>query len=507
MKFKAQIFWFLLLFGCLTVGARADDRALVVGIENYLNTPKCDGTFRNPGCVSPTYGGQADAEEMAKFIQKRFGFPAKNIKILTENAATAQNIRQSFRDWIIAKTNPGDRVFFFYSGHGFRLPDNDDDETVDHQDEALAPFDVQTAPVLDNYIRDDEINEWIGAIPDRQVVFLFDSCHSGTISRTVGSKATKFSKYLVTEPNSRNIGDVFSPIPKTRDLGIVKDSYLRTVSNTVVVISAAGAYQEAVWLDAANNANCNSPAAQPKWRGALSYLFENIYDKPNYNPTVFELNNKLKSEMAALKNRNMICPGSNGSVQEPEIDFAQNSPVKDAPLWGAAFNPNSNTGSTLTEATLSFLQNPLSTIKSVKLVVNEPTGAYKLGKIINYSVTVSEPAYIYVVVFSENSVATCIYPKTGFAPKSNYLTRIDETGIAQEPIGKDIWVAIASRKELRLGQQEELSWNEAFSQIALDSLRQSIQNIAKNRGRGVGSGTKIEAADWQSSILVMTTLP
>lgn len=72
----------------------------------------------------------------------------------------------------------GDSLVFFFSGHGLRQPNFDDDE-LDGFDETICPLDFKTAGL----IIDNEINETIvrPLKPGVRLHAIVDACHSGTI--------------------------------------------------------------------------------------------------------------------------------------------------------------------------------------------------------------------------------------------------------------------------------------------------------------------------------------
>ncbi|KAG1727141.1 caspase domain-containing protein [Suillus lakei] len=72
----------------------------------------------------------------------------------------------------------GDSMFFYFSGHGGQIRDQDGDE-VDGYDEFICPFDYQHSGVID----DDEIHEIMvkPLVAGSRLTALFDSCHSGTV--------------------------------------------------------------------------------------------------------------------------------------------------------------------------------------------------------------------------------------------------------------------------------------------------------------------------------------
>lgn len=77
----------------------------------------------------------------------------------------------------------GDRIVFTFSGHGSWIPDRDGDEP-DARDEVLCCADYRTGGLL----VDDELLAIFGARRyGVRALILSDSCHSGTVSRFVGS--------------------------------------------------------------------------------------------------------------------------------------------------------------------------------------------------------------------------------------------------------------------------------------------------------------------------------
>ena len=132
--------------------------------------------------INPLIGSKNDAYAMAAFIQSEWGYKQSQIKILTDADATAKGILRAFDNWLIRGSKRGDKVLFFYSGHGtYVIDDNDHDET-DGVDEALCPVDTRRDKV--NLIRDDEINQRLKKLRGRKVLVIVDACHSGTITKS-----------------------------------------------------------------------------------------------------------------------------------------------------------------------------------------------------------------------------------------------------------------------------------------------------------------------------------
>jgi len=74
-------------------------------------------------------------------------------------------------------------VVFYFAGHGAQVWDENGDEE-DGLDETIAPVDVDpTSPAFD--ITDDQLGEWLRALPSGNVVYIHDNCNAGTGTRDV----------------------------------------------------------------------------------------------------------------------------------------------------------------------------------------------------------------------------------------------------------------------------------------------------------------------------------
>ncbi len=152
------------------------NRALLVGVDQYSSS------YIPPlsGCVNDTF-------IYSEILQRR-GFEADNIRVLTNERATALRIRQRL-EWLLDDAQPGDTRILCFSGHGAQMPGYGENEVVDHVDECLCPHDfswdnAQTA------IADNEFYKLYADLPvikDRmkgvRFLTIFDCCHSGGMFR------------------------------------------------------------------------------------------------------------------------------------------------------------------------------------------------------------------------------------------------------------------------------------------------------------------------------------
>jgi hypothetical protein len=145
--------------------------ALVVGIDDYSVQSQHDQA--RYGLTWPVLSCcAADADSMYHLLQHAFGFPAGNIILLKNDAASRRNILSALR-YLLGNAAAGDVVGFTYSGHGGLLPATTaPDETRFH--EAIIPYEG-------DWIPDVRLDQLAAGLPAEAVNFtaVLDSCHSG----------------------------------------------------------------------------------------------------------------------------------------------------------------------------------------------------------------------------------------------------------------------------------------------------------------------------------------
>jgi hypothetical protein len=464
--------------------ARAADRALVVGVEKYGDSRVPE----TPGCV-------LDATQTAKFLETRYGFAGTAIKVLTNEQATAANIEQEFRQWLIEGTQPGDRVFFLYAGHGSQLPDDNGDEQ-DGLDETIAPYDVNPE-TGSGEIRDDVFDEMIALLSGRRAVLVFDSCHSGTISRDIPKlhafprgggarylpRPDQFKALAAREATAYSVEGA----PRSRDLkrvgGFLDSSKVKTLSG-VVVISAAASTQRAYPLEVGG-----------ALRGALSYVFAD--EQQGSLPTLRDLKSRVTKRIGTLQ-----ASGSLDGDQQPQFDVISTVALDDEPLFATAES-----------APAIALTNPISTMR-LTLTTGENKTLYHAGEKVTYQITSDTAGYLYLLVFSRNDVATCIFPNDN--DRDNQITAGPHTiprantyeFPVGEPFGRDVFVALVTKDRINIGDKVDYTWGEVFQRLNLHGLQEAIGNAASARGVGVkATGTGLDPRGWQGATVVVESKP
>lgn len=148
-------------------------RALLVGINNYP-----DPANRLEGCVNDTF-------LISALLQER-GFRPEDIRVVLDDRATSQGIRERLH-WLLEGAEDGMERVFFYSGHGAQMPGYNPAEKVDHLDECLVPWDFAWSK--ESAIIDDDLFSLYSNLPfNARFLAMFDCCHAGGIHRDGGPR-------------------------------------------------------------------------------------------------------------------------------------------------------------------------------------------------------------------------------------------------------------------------------------------------------------------------------
>ncbi len=166
----------LVLGGSLVVAQT--NRALLVGINNYAPANASDNTRGSTwvnldGCLN-------DVRAVHSVLLQRYGFRPELIDTLMDRQASRAAILNKLKE-LGEKSQKGDVVVFFYSGHGSWVK-NSLSQEKDKKDEAIVPFDAYLGTP---YIRDKELTPLLNAICDKGALLtvILDCCHSGSMTR------------------------------------------------------------------------------------------------------------------------------------------------------------------------------------------------------------------------------------------------------------------------------------------------------------------------------------
>jgi hypothetical protein len=311
--------------------AAQTQRALLIGINTYQ--PPGTAAEHPAGC---TYGrcelkafqnldgSVNDAESIADLLTSaKFGFPSSQVTLLTNPApphprpgVTILPASQTSRDGILAAMQKylveipkkGDTVVFYDASHGsLRVNNKGNKLTVlvngkyVHADSTLVPSDAYTGGYD---LRDREMTHIFNAALDKGVhlTVIFDSCHSGGITRGIGPKYVE--RTLAFDPRDINEAPDTQTPPSER------------TSNPALIFSAAQQDETAKEMP--------PTGASSEPHGAFTAaLLETLEVLPADTP-------------ASLVYERVRAVLEGGSVPEQEPDLDASEARRQQPLFGGA---------------------------------------------------------------------------------------------------------------------------------------------------------------------------
>lgn len=137
-------------------------KALLIGI-NYIGSKN-----ELNGCIN-------DVHKIKDLLISSYEYHETDITCLTDytdEKPTRENIIKHFDD-LVTTAQPEDILCFYYSGHGAKIKDENNDE-ISGFDDALYTMDKK-------FILDDDILNILIKLQGAHISLFFDCCHSGTI--------------------------------------------------------------------------------------------------------------------------------------------------------------------------------------------------------------------------------------------------------------------------------------------------------------------------------------
>lgn len=267
-------------------------KALLVGINHY-SMPGSD--LR--GCLN-------DVETNRYILTYKFGFQSTEMVILRDSQATTKNIKDNLEKMVAEFkdcNSPEDKFIFCYSGHGSSVPDKDGDE-IDKLDEIICPYDLNWTS---NMITDDYLYSIFSKInPNVQLLIISDSCHSGSLLRSLSPHNGYYkNKYLVPPESIFNKikSQIYDNDAAMADLmGKIRNK--KEDFNTRNGILISGCQSNQTSADAEING---------KPCGAMTYVLGKVLNDSNYDITYADLivkMNKLLDEYGYEQNPQLECP-------------------------------------------------------------------------------------------------------------------------------------------------------------------------------------------------------
>jgi hypothetical protein len=169
------------LTGCGRAAVAASPRrlALLIGVNKYQDP-----------AIPRLAGSENDVRNWADVLTRRFGFAAGDVRTLIDEQATKAAVKDAFKRHLVAQATADTVVVVAISSHGTQVFDESGDEKTDGLDESFVLYDshLNNGQGPHNQLIDDEVNELITQLnaKTKHVVFIADSCFSGTVTRAAG---------------------------------------------------------------------------------------------------------------------------------------------------------------------------------------------------------------------------------------------------------------------------------------------------------------------------------
>lgn len=370
-----------------TASSSQGDRALLIGVNRYA-----DPNFTN------LRGAVRDAHNMRMLLTRHLGYTGDQVRVLTDKDATRDGIIDAVRSWLLKGTRPGARAMLYFAGHGYFQPDDNGDEQ-DGYDEVLVPHDARLVsddgrPVkIANFIRDDEIGALLDELEGRRVQLVVDSCHSGTMTRSLAPPAADplYARTLglaVDKSGTRSLTDhAFSrstAIARQRDTGFVE------VKGGLTAWTAVSSLQVAL-------EDRDSPEPQGVFTSRfVSGIAELLADRDGDGHVVHaELLDYVRKESAAYCER---YPGDCDAGLTPILEGPRDLLVTDV-VTGEPVS-----GTTTADGTLGH-DNQAGVSLEIK-----PSAMVRIGQAVTYRVTSGRAGHLLIVDVAADGTVTQLFP-------------------------------------------------------------------------------------------------
>lgn len=419
---RGRTFSGLAVISCLFLAspAMAGNRALIITI----------GPAYAKHGLRPIKGPEADAQ-LAKGLAKQMGFQEDEIKSIREDQATRPAILEGL-EWLKEGTKGGGNALIYYSGHGHRVYD----EKLDRDDkchQALVPVDGTSE---DKFILDDELDRFLKGMPDPEVVFLVDSCFSGTIVKSVFGGGLDNTKYL-----GKGDARCEQAVINKSIVGETKDG--QPTKNLIAM--TATAKNERAYGDLTES-------------GKGSLFTQSIHDTASGKQKGMSFR-ALRDE--ASQKIKQVCDAKNVAPHTPQLAGNPSLFDKDIRLTGQTYIYDGGIETSRNnQEILGRLVNNSKFMVAIKL----DKKTIQLKEEIHFSVASSKEGYLNLVELEPNGKLSVIFPNQYSADnriKADVEIKVpkDIGGfkfVGREPAGKSMVVALVTSEPLNLYTEKEV---------------------------------------------------
>jgi serine/threonine protein kinase len=141
--------------------------AVLIGIGEYLRSEQ----------IWPLRYAARDAEALAGLLTdpEVCGFPAKNVKLLTDHAASRDAVAHHLSKWLPEAARGAEIALVYFAGHGMI-------HRIGQRDEGyLLPHDADPEDMVTRGLLMTDLARWLEAIEARAVIVCLDCCHAAKV--------------------------------------------------------------------------------------------------------------------------------------------------------------------------------------------------------------------------------------------------------------------------------------------------------------------------------------
>ncbi|MBM3242011.1 hypothetical protein FJZ31_37545 [Candidatus Poribacteria bacterium] len=158
----------------ITKGQFTDVRVWGVAPANYRYFAVIAGVADYPGTDDDLEYPDDDAMDIRNSLRLYSNWSDDNIQLLLNSEANKSNIKTAIEK-MGSMADSDDICLLFFSGHGTHATDISPIDESDGLDEYICSY----GSSLNEYIRDDELSDWLGNLPTTNVAVILDTCYSG----------------------------------------------------------------------------------------------------------------------------------------------------------------------------------------------------------------------------------------------------------------------------------------------------------------------------------------
>ena len=182
----------ILAAACVTTQVSARDWGIVVGIDDYINFVPFDPD--NPISGHFDLQGAVNDATVIRDALRSVGADLPDTRVLLDQSATLAAFQAAWAD-VTSKAAPGDTIFVTYAGHGGQEREaSAPQDEADGMDETLMFADFDPANPRAGRLNDDQLHEMLASVPQFQVIWVMDSCHSAGLERSINAGAAGLSR-------------------------------------------------------------------------------------------------------------------------------------------------------------------------------------------------------------------------------------------------------------------------------------------------------------------------